>query len=827
VPNVGNFETKLIGAFVLIALISTAIGVTSLINIRQMALGDKRLYNDATVPLPELTTIAVSVQKMRIASRDFIASKDEPARRAAFEQQIRELAGVIAVTSNRYQRRNISPEMRSAFVDFVQYHKAYEGYLAQILALATAGKDKEVWDILWSDDYSKITSGEIASIDRMEELKIGDANRWSEQNNSLSNTAAADVVAAILIELIFALVLGFWLIRSVAERARAERSREQLASIVDFADAAIIGKWLDGTITNWNKGAERLYGYVAEEVIGHPISILLPPGHRDDISEILAKIRLGESVSEETVRRRKDGELVEVMLLVSPIRNSFGEITAAASIARDIAERKRAEQRFKELNVELERVAEEAEAANRAKSTFLSTMSHEIRTPMNAILGYAQLMSRDPGLSEEAKENLKIIGRSGEHLLALIDDVLDMSKIEAGRVELNPTTFSLVRLLKDLEAMFRLRAGARGVGFKMSLNAEAAPYIVADEGKVRQVLINLLGNAVKFTENGQIGLHVTLEQREVDQLWLSARVEDTGSGISEEDQKRLFEPFMQTRSGLASLKGTGLGLAISRKYARLMGGDVTATSNRGNGSVFRFEVPIERGPSGVALKRDTPRRVIAMRSGQEAPRILVADDYPDNRDWLMKLLTSIGFRVRSADNGQDAIRVWEEWNPRLILMDVHMPVMDGLEATGRIKADPRGRGTFIVVLTASAIDSERRAVAQSGADDFIAKPCREDELLEKMRTLLNIAYDYEETSEAGGQSVGGALSLCSERLRLVPRELVEEIRNATLAGNKGLLDRLILRVPETADAESAHALQELADKYEYEALTQLLDEVCP
>jgi PAS domain S-box-containing protein len=500
-----------------------------------------------------------------------------------------------------------------------------------------------------------------------------------------------------------------------------------------------------------------------------------------------------------------------------------------AEIFLNSAQLEAANRQLHDANAQLLEAKAGAEAANRAKSTFLSTMSHEIRTPMNVILGYAQLMLRDPGLGAEAKAKLAIIGRSGEHLMALINDILDMSKIEAGRTDLNPVTFNLPRLLDDLAAMFRLRAESKALAFAMSVDGESVPYLVADEGKIRQVLINLLGNAIKFTKRGQVTLHVTLQLKKADprsahRLWLSAHVEDTGLGLTEKEQKTLFEPFTQASRGLHNQEGTGLGLAISRQHARLMGGDITVTSSAGQGSIFRFEIPVERGDAGIATKTSALRRVIALQKGQEAPRILVVDDHAENRDWLMRLLTAIGFSVRVADNGEKAVEKWDEWNPQLILMDVHMPVMDGLQATRTIKADSRGKETAIVVLTASALDEDRRTVAQSGADDFLAKPCREDELLEKLRTLLNISYDYEETSEADGQPAAGLAAISAERLGQLPPKLIEELRNATLQGNKRSLDKLILQVRESEDAESANALQRLADKYEYDALTRLLEE---
>ncbi len=263
---------------------------------------------------------------------------------------------------------------------------------------------------------------------------------------------------------------------------------------------------------------------------------------------------------------RKDGTEFPIEISLSPLETDEG--TLVVSAVRDITERKRFDRR-------LEVAAAEAEAASRAKSMFLSTVSHEIRTPMNAILGYAQLMSRDPELGTDAKANLKIICQSGEHLIALITDILDMSKIEAGRIELNPTTFNLSRLVENLASMFRLWAQAKALRFEVVVDGESVAYVVADEGKIRQVLINLLGNAIKFTARGQVTLHITLERRSANQLWLSAQVEDTGPGIADEEQGKLFQPFSQIKRGLEAQEGTGLGLAIARSYARLMGGDIT------------------------------------------------------------------------------------------------------------------------------------------------------------------------------------------------------------------------------------------------------------
>jgi nitrogen-specific signal transduction histidine kinase len=283
---------------------------------------------------------------------------------------------------------------------------------------------------------------------------------------------------------------------------------------------------------------------------------------------------------------------------------------------RDITERKR-------FDRQLEVAAREAEAASRAKGMFLSTVSHEIRTPMNAILGCAQLMSRDPELGANAKANLKTIRQSGEHLIALITDILDMSRIEAGRVELNPSTFNLTELVEGLASMFQFEARAKALRFEVLVDGEYVAYVVADVGKIRQVLINLLGNAIKFTARGQVQLHITLERKRGDQLWLSAQVQDTGSGIASEEQEKLFQPFTQVKRGMRKQEGSGLGLAIGRSYARLMGVDITVTSSLGQGSIFRFEIPIE--PDEISGQYH-PRELTEANSETTPARVLVADE---------------------------------------------------------------------------------------------------------------------------------------------------------------------------------------------------------
>jgi signal transduction histidine kinase/CheY-like chemotaxis protein/ligand-binding sensor domain-containing protein len=447
--------------------------------------------------------------------------------------------------------------------------------------------------------------------------------------------------------------------------------------------------------------------------------------------------------------------------------------------------------------------------ANRAKSVFLANMSHELRTPLNAILGFAQLIERDDGLDRAHRESLGIIARSGEHLLGLINDVLSIAKIEAGKIEIVEQTFDLHDLLRTVREMIRIRAQEKGLTVELVLDPALPVVVRGDVGKLRQVLVNLLGNAVKFTERGGVTLRASWREggNGSDAPGrITFDVVDTGCGLTERDLARLFEAFVQTEGGQRAQEGTGLGLVISRNFVRLMGGDIHVASTPGVGTTFTFDVAL-RIASHVE-RRATRRKVIGLAPDSPPGRILVVDDTPENRLLLVRLLTEIGFDVREATNGAEAVDAWQSWGPDLIFMDMRMPVMDGLEATRRIRNDEcrmrndelkREAGdkhslsaihhssfiiphfTKIIALTASALEHEQDRFLGAGCDDYIPKPFKAATILERIAEHLGVRYVYEEGAPIEPAEPSGDLP--PARLMALPGDLLEALRSALTLGD--------------------------------------------
>lgn len=422
-----------------------------------------------------------------------------------------------------------------------------------------------------------------------------------------------------------------------------------------------------------------------------------------------------------------------------------------------------------------------AEAANRAKSDFLSNMSHELRTPLNAILGFSRIMQQNDGIPAEVRKHLRTININGDHLLSLINDLLDFSRIEAGRMRLNPETFNLKELLEDLELMFRMRTEAKGLALSFTFSDDPPVHICSDRLKLKQILINLLENAVKFTEKGEISLSVRcpsskatgngaadetamkrtnaskpesvsgFQNRIPTRTTLLFEVEDTGPGIVEEDHERIFQLFEQTAKGRLTGEGTGMGLAISREYARMMGGRLTLESRMGQGSVFRVNLPVDPGQSStVAVKPD--RRIVGLKPDTRPPKILIVDDIETNRELIVQMIAPVGFQTREAVDGEDALHVNKFWQPDLILMDRTMPKLDGIEVTRRIRSASQNSQTPIITVSASVFEEERNEALKSGSNDFLGKPVHEDTLLECLGKHLDLEYIYADGSTSAAHS---------------------------------------------------------------------------
>lgn len=605
------------------------------------------------------------------------------------------------------------------------------------------------------------------------------------------------------------------------ERQLAE-AKDQLEAVLDAVPGTIAWISKEGNYIGVNRHLANIVGLHPREFVGQELGFL---SDRSDFTDFIQNVLVGDLTTDTIEIPIQIGEEPRYYLLVA---QKYNHGQAIVLVGIDITERQlyfeELELRVRERTNELAIAKEKAEIANRAKSAFLANMSHELRSPLNAILGFAQLMARSGDLSPEQFDSVTVINRSGEYLLSLINHVLDLSKIEAGKTTLNPKSFDLYRLLDDIEDMFHLRAVNKNLQLLFNRWENLPRYIKTDEVKLRQVLINLLNNAIKFTPDGGIVVSVTasdLTSPEATDQEILFTVEDTGVGIALEEQDKVFETFGQTKSGREAQEGTGLGLPISRQFVRLMGGDMSVSSRVNSGSTFTFSVQAQRVELHNIEQPPTRRRVVGLVPEQITYRILIVDDKESNRLLLTKLLTPLGFETKEASDGQEAIEIWEQWNPHLIWMDMRMPVMDGYDATQQIKGTVKGNATAIIALTASVLEEEKAIVLHAGCDDFVRKPFRATTLFEMMAKHLGVEYIYEDTDPLHEQA-RSPQALSPEQFKTMPEAWQQEFYQAAIDLDEEHLQILIQQIPNQYH-EFTNTLTQLVNSYRIDQITAVLE----
>jgi PAS domain S-box-containing protein len=541
----------------------------------------------------------------------------------------------------------------------------------------------------------------------------------------------------------------------ITERKRAEdavrRSEEEYRNTVEDAVEGIFRVSLQGQMLTANPAFARMLGYewvddLLDSMTDVRRLLYVRPERRDEI--MVSLLQQGAVEGQELELRRKDGDTLWVSISTRLVRDAAGRAQFVETFASDISERKRVEAELRlyqdhleelvaERTAELTHAKEQAEVANRAKSTFLASMSHELRTPLNAVLGFAQILQLDGALTPRQRLGLETIQHGGEQLLALINDILDLAKVEAGRMDLVPAPVMLREFVRVVADIIRVKAEQKGVHFRCDMAADLPDGVLADERRLRQVLLNLLSNAVKFTDAGEVRLQLGRTDGSGGEAVLRFEVVDSGVGIEPQHLDKIFLPFEQVGDVLRRAGGTGLGLAISRQLVRAMGGEIRVDSEVGRGSRFWFELKL---PVVQASLASSAARLEIVGYEGARRRVLVVDDVPANRAVLVDLLGSLGFEVDEAADGEELLERARALRPDLIIADIVMPRLDGVEATQRLRQSAELKATPVLLVSASVTAADTGSYLSTGANAFLPKPIDVRQLLQRIGELLGLRW---------------------------------------------------------------------------------------
>lgn len=636
--------------------------------------------------------------------------------------------------------------------------------------------------------------------------------------------------------------LGF--ARDITEHKRIEAALRQSQERFDLAmRGANDGLWDWNLQTNeayFSPRWKQILGYVNGELNNH-FDEWHQRLHPEEFDQVMLGIDayLDKKVpSYESIHRmqHKDGHYVWVLVRGiatwdeqgQPARfvGTYVDITAQKqteeALRQAMAVAEQAKQATEQVNIELQQAKEAAEAANRAKSTFLANMSHELRTPLNGVLGYTQILNRDKELTAKQREGIKIIQRSGEYLLTLINDVLDLSKIEAERIELYPTDFHFGEFIEGITELFQMRAQQKNIAFIYEPVSYLPIGIRADEKRLRQILINLLSNAVKFTDQGGVNLKVGYTETGK----MRFQIEDTGQGIAAEELEKIFLPFHQAGDPNYRAEGTGLGLAITQKLVDMMGGKLQLTSQLGRGSTFGLELTLLE-TTELVKPRHEEKPII--RGFEGSPRkLLVVDDKWENRSVMVNLLKPLGFEIEEAHHGGAGLNQAKESRPDLILTDLVMPVMDGFEFARQLRKIPEFKDTPIIAISASVFDYHQQESLDAGCNSFLPKPIRAEDLLETLRTHLGLTWIYEQATTIGVMEESVATATAEEAaslVRLSPEQAAILLKLAEIGDIKGILKQVAeLESQDPQLKPLTSKIAQLANNFEDEQICEMMQE---